>query len=471
VKDVLPTGLTFQSATPAASYDIGTGSWTIGSLAIDESATLTITATVNSGTEGTTITNYAQVSAANEVDLDSTPDNNPGPTSSEDDEDAVSTPVVTKGRPTITTSAVTQVTVGENIHDTATISGLVNPDGTGSITFTLYSDVACTNQVFADTVSSISANGDYVSANHTATAVGSYYWIASFSGDSNNDPIETACLDEGETSVVNKATPSISTTPDPSSGTIGVTLNDSAALSGGFNPMGDITFNLYAPSDPTCAGTPAFTDVVSVNGNGAYSTSSGFASNAGGVWRWTATYSGDGNNNSVSSGCDAEQVTITQAVQSQITPTATTCSQFASGSAATLSELLYTVKSGKVGSVSPGVFFYWVKVTVASSGNKTFTINQATTTSNFDSHFFNHTSGTFAYTSGCTKINTSINTSSGVTSVTFNASAPGTYIIGIKYDSKSVQGFNTPSPTTVHYDFSTTGVSGSTQGLDLKKKS
>ena len=95
VKDVLPPGLTFQSATPAAAYDSNTGVWTVGDLAVNESATLTITATVNAGTEGTTITNYAQVSAANEIDLDSAPDNNAGPTPSEDDEDAVSTPIST----------------------------------------------------------------------------------------------------------------------------------------------------------------------------------------------------------------------------------------------------------------------------------------------------------------------------------------------------------------------------------------
>jgi hypothetical protein len=264
VKDVLPTGLTFQSATPAAPYDTATGSWMIGSLAIDEAATLTITATVNSGTEGTTITNYAQVSAANELDLDSTPDNNPGPIPSEDDEAAASTPVVTRGTPTITTGAVTPVTVGDNIHDTAAIRGLVNPDGTGSITFKLYSDDACTVEVFSNTVSPVDKDGDYISGDYTTTAAGSYYWMASFSGDSNNDPIESTCLDEGETSVVHKADPSLATTPDPSSGSIGVILNDSADLSLGFNPTGTITFNLYAPSDATCSGAPVFTEVVSV---------------------------------------------------------------------------------------------------------------------------------------------------------------------------------------------------------------
>ena len=161
-----------------------------------------------------------------------------------------------------------------------------------------------------------------------------------------------------------------------------------------------------------------------------------------------------------------------QPVPSQITPTATTCSQFNSGTAPTLSELQYAVKSGKVSSVAPGVFFYWVKVT-AVAGNNSFTINQAITSSNNNfNHFFTQTSGSFAYTSGCVKINANISTSSsGVTTVSFNASSAGTYIIGIKYDSASVKGFNAPSPnTTVHYTFTLGGSPSSTQGLDLKKK-
>jgi len=155
---------------------------------------------------------------------------------------------------------------------------------------------------------------------------------------------------------------------------------------------------------------------------------------------------------------------------SQITHTGTTCTQFRDGTAATLSVLQYAVKNGKVSAVNPGVFFYWVKVS-AIAGNNTFTINQAITTGNFDSHFFNHTSGSFAYNSSCTKINANISTSNGITTVSFNANAAGTYIIGIKYDSRSVQGFTVPSPTTtVHYNFSTAGVPSSTKGLDLIKK-
>ncbi len=71
----------------------------------------------------------------------------------------------------------------------------------------------------------------------------------------------------------------------------------------------------------------------------------------------------------------------------------------------------------------------------------------------------------------CTKVaSQSIGTVNGVTTVKFNAPSAGTYIIGVKYDAGSVKGFTAPTPTTVHYDFTTAGVSGSTQGIDLVKK-
>jgi CSLREA domain-containing protein len=105
--------------------------------------------------------------------------------------------------PALTTNAVTGVTVGEKIHDTATIKDLVDPAGTGTITFTLYSDAACTIQVFTYTTPGIPGDGSYPSGDYTTTAAGSYYWIASYSGDGNNNPTATHCGDRGETSVVN----------------------------------------------------------------------------------------------------------------------------------------------------------------------------------------------------------------------------------------------------------------------------
>jgi uncharacterized repeat protein (TIGR01451 family) len=81
VRDQLPAGLTYVSSTPSAgSYNSGTGVWTVGNLASGSSATLQLVARVDALGA---ITNTAQVSAANEPDPDSTPNNS---VASEDDQ-------------------------------------------------------------------------------------------------------------------------------------------------------------------------------------------------------------------------------------------------------------------------------------------------------------------------------------------------------------------------------------------------
>ena len=152
-------------------------------------------------------------------------------------------------------------------------------------------------------------------------------------------------------------------------------------------------------------------------------------------------------------------------VVAQITPTATTCQQFSSGTAATLDTLQYSTKGNppKISQVSPGVFFYWVKV----SGGGTYTITQSSTPT-FKT--FNIASGSAVWDANCNKVGTSSITQAANGTVTVTFTGSGTFYIGLKYDSGSVVGQPQPSPTTVHYTFSTTGVAGSTQGLDLKKK-
>lgn len=74
IRDALPAGLQFVSATPTAgSYDSGTGLWAVGALAANASATLTLTARV---TQSTPVTNTATLSRLDQADPQ--PANNTG---------------------------------------------------------------------------------------------------------------------------------------------------------------------------------------------------------------------------------------------------------------------------------------------------------------------------------------------------------------------------------------------------------
>ncbi|MEX2026366.1 MAG: DUF11 domain-containing protein, partial [Pirellulaceae bacterium] len=90
VNDDLPAGMTFVSAvTTQGTYDETTGLWTVGTVNGGADATLTLAATV---TTSDPKINTAEIAAADQADIDSTPDNNQ---SEEDDQQSVTlTPTI-----------------------------------------------------------------------------------------------------------------------------------------------------------------------------------------------------------------------------------------------------------------------------------------------------------------------------------------------------------------------------------------
>jgi large repetitive protein len=88
VTDVIPSGFAYVSHSASqGTYNSGTGVWSVGTLVINQTETLTITVTVNvSGS----YTNYAEITASDVVDPDSTPNN--GSTDEDDDDSVTVTP-------------------------------------------------------------------------------------------------------------------------------------------------------------------------------------------------------------------------------------------------------------------------------------------------------------------------------------------------------------------------------------------
>ncbi|SMO96197.1 DUF2341 domain-containing protein [Gracilimonas mengyeensis] len=73
VTDQLPSGITFTSANAEqGSYNSGTGIWNVGTLAPEDTVSLELMATVNSGTVGSTIENEASISSVDQSDPDLT---------------------------------------------------------------------------------------------------------------------------------------------------------------------------------------------------------------------------------------------------------------------------------------------------------------------------------------------------------------------------------------------------------------
>ena len=220
---------------------------------------------------------------------------------------------VTKAAPTIVTTASASVPAGGTISDSAVLAGGFSP--TGTITFTVFgpNNATCTGTPLGTSTVTVTGNGTYPSGPFTAAGAGTYNFVASYSGDSNNAAMTSACGAPGEAVTVTKAPPTITTTASPSV-PAGGTISDSAVLGGGFNPTGTITFTVFGPNNATCTGTPLGTSTVTVTGNGTY-PSGPFTAAGAGTYNFVAVYSGDANNASVTSACGApgEAVTVTKA--------------------------------------------------------------------------------------------------------------------------------------------------------------
>jgi hypothetical protein len=220
---------------------------------------------------------------------------------------------ISEASPALAASPGGSATVGTAVSDSAALAGGDNP--TGTIEFQLWGPGAtadCTGTPVFDQTVAVSGNGSYTSPPFTPSQAGTYWWAASYSGDTNNSPAASGCGDESV--AISKDSPAIATSPG-AGGTPGSTVTDTATLSGGFSPDGTITFSLYGPSQSAnCSTTAVDIESVPVSGDGSYTTPAGATPLQTGTYWWTASYSGDTANNPAASNCGDASVTITPAL-------------------------------------------------------------------------------------------------------------------------------------------------------------
>ncbi len=191
-------------------------------------------------------------------------------------------------------------TVNTAIHDEATISGGFSPGG--EVTFRLYgpTDTDCETPLGS---SSVSLQDDHAtSEDFLPQQAGEFRWTAAYSGDANNEAASTPCGAANQSSAVGKASPGLSGVAT-SAVVVGSPITDDVTLAGGFQASGTLLFRAYGPDDGSCSGGVKYEATVPVDGNGSYSPA-GFSPPAG-LYRWTAAYSGDANNEAASTPCGA----------------------------------------------------------------------------------------------------------------------------------------------------------------------
>ena len=215
---------------------------------------------------------------------------------------------------TINTSQTPAIAyVGESISDTATVTGLVSPSSGDTVTFNLYSSATVQNSstllfTSTKTVSISGSTATATSASYPTTGAGTEYWVATFSGDTNNASVTSGATAE----TVNVDT--INTSQTPAIAYVGESISDTATVTGLVSPSsGDtVTFNLYSSATVQNSSTLLFTSTktVSISGSTATATSASYPTTGVGTEYWVATFSGDTNNASVTSGATAETVNV-----------------------------------------------------------------------------------------------------------------------------------------------------------------
>jgi hypothetical protein len=214
-------------------------------------------------------------------------------------------------------SPVLTVPVGSTVHDSGKVVENTNPAPivpgpvpTGSVSITFFQGGDCDGTVLDTGTATLDGTGAFNATGmpETLTAAGQYSFQATYNGDGFYNASPTSAC---EPLTVVPASPSIATNLSSSAGTAGVTVHDSATLSGATsNAGGTVTYTVY--SDSECS--TKFADGGKVNvTNGSVPNSNGVTFSIPGTYYWQASYSGDANNDPALSRCTDEQLVVSPA--------------------------------------------------------------------------------------------------------------------------------------------------------------
>jgi hypothetical protein len=198
-----------------------------------------------------------------------------------------------------------EVLEGNPVNDTATLQGAKASTATGTVKYDIYSDTDCKELVEEAGERTVSGESVPTSLERTLP-IGTYYWQASYSGDTYNEKSESVC----DTAIEKVVSPLATTLSgeEKSGAKIEVVeetpVRDSATLSGAGagTATGTVKYDVY--SDGKCE------HLVTAAGEGTVSGGSFPKSSeetlAPGTYYWQATYSGDEHHPSATSTCGTE---------------------------------------------------------------------------------------------------------------------------------------------------------------------
>jgi len=198
-------------------------------------------------------------------------------------------------------------TTGSSYHDAAAVMGVTGTTPTGSLTYSFFTNGACSGTAkFTHTVSL--SGSTVLNSNSTGPlASGSYAFQATYNGDVNYTASTSSC----EAFSVAKAASTTATVVVLESGAAltplvaaGSRVNDTAAVTGvtGFIATGTLVYNFY--KNNACS-VPSFSSQNVTMSNGRVPNSLRTSPLAAGSYSFNATYSGDANYFGSKSTCES----------------------------------------------------------------------------------------------------------------------------------------------------------------------
>jgi len=191
---------------------------------------------------------------------------------------------------------------------------------------------------------------------------------------------------------------------------------------------------------------------------------------AGGNYSYLAHYNGNVASGAVAGNATCEPFTVS-VPQGLITHTNVSCEDVLSGNASNflVGGINYPNNGGFIGQgIDPGKFFFWTRITTTTP-NQVVTVTQTNNSTNNSALIKIHQDWQRIYTANCSSFatGTQINGGSGAS---FTVPTPGDYIIGIKYDPKSLAGTKVPVPPSITFTFTTSlgGNTGASVGMSPK---
>ena len=246
----------------------------------------------------------------------------PGPTSPPKASTTITTSLSGGGQ----TGSSISVPVDTEVANAATLTGSNADEATGTVTYSVYSDAACTDEVGTAEQVSIATPGVMPESSPvTLTTPGTYYWQASYSGDSGNDPITSQCGSEVE-AVTGPAAATITASLSGAGQTgtsiavpVDTGVTDAAALTGSNadEATGTVTYSVY--SDAACTDEVGTAEQVSIATPGVMPPSSPVTLTIAGTYYWQTLYSGDSANDPITTQCGSDVEVVTGPAAATIT--------------------------------------------------------------------------------------------------------------------------------------------------------